>query len=234
MKLYLYNKETKVYEGERDARLDVLESKKKGTEVYAKPFNATFTAPPELKDGQGAVYVSETDSWNVIISNIGKYVINTKLNNIEKITVERPIRAYEVLITEKQYKEFIAAPDKYEIKDKKLVDISGTQSYQNKVNVKRYEGLILAEKEKYDNFLNTPVKYQNSFYLPRYLDDYEKLQLRAFPQEIWDANGLTSKVMSKADFTGLKTFLEGLVNKAYKEKKENIKKYKLAIKKLEG
>ena len=40
--------------------------------------------------------------------------------------------------------------------------------------------------------------------------------------------------MSKADFVGLKTFLEGLVSKAYKEKKENIKKYKLAIKKLEG
>ena len=122
----------------------------------------------------------------------------------------------------------------YEISDNELIDISGTQSYQNKVNTKKYENLIRTEKEKYDKFLNTPVKYKGAMYLPRYLDDYEKLISRMFPQEIWDAKGTSSKVMTKNDFIGLKTFLEDLVNKAYKEKKETIKKYKLAIKKLEG
>lgn len=234
MKVYLYNSETLIYEGEREARLDFLETEKQGKEVYAKPFNATFTAIPELKIGQTAKYIKDEDKWVVVNSNVGKYVINTRLNGVAKVTEERPIRSYEILITEEQYKDMMANPNKYEIKNNKLVDISGTQEYQNKVNIEKYEALIRAEKEKYDIFLNNPVKYNGSYYLPRYLDDYEKLQLRAFPQEIWDANGLTSKVMSKADFVGLKTFLEGLVSKAYKEKKENIKKYKLAIKKLEG
>ena len=66
------------------------------------------------------------------------------------------------------------------------------------------------------------------------LDDYEKLISRMFPQEIWDAEGLTSKVMTKADLTNLMNFLDELIRKAFKEKKENIKRYKLAIKKLEG
>ena len=223
-----------MYEGEREARLDVLETEKQGQEVYAKPINATFTVLPELKKGQAAKYDTVNDSWTVVTSNVGKYVINTKLNGISKVVEDRPIRSYEILITEEQYYDMMANPNKYEISDKELIDISGTQAYQNKINIQKYENLIRAEKEKYDKFLNTPVKYSNTFYLPRYLDDYEKLQLRSFPQEIWDADGLTSKVMSKSDFLGLKTFLEGLVNKAYKEKKENIKKYKLAIKKLEG
>jgi len=234
MKVYLYNKNTKIYEGEREARLDVLETQKQGKEVYAKPFNATFTAPPEYENGTVPLYNSKTDDWTIIVSNVGNYVINTRINAISKITEDRPIRSYEIVITEEQYRDIKEEPDKFKLIDRKLVNISGTQEYQNKVNIKKYENLILAEKEKYDTFLNTPIKYNGSLYLPRYLDDYEKLQLRAFPQEIWDANGLTSKVMSKSDFLGLKTFLEGVVNKAYKEKKENIKKYKLAIKKLEG
>ena len=36
------------------------------------------------------------------------------------------------------------------------------------------------------------------------------------------------------DLTNLMNFLDELIRKAFKEKKENIKRYKLAIKKLEG
>lgn len=234
MKVYLYNKDTKIYEGEREARLDILETQKQGKEVYAKPLNATFTAPPEYENGTIPRYIEKVDNWTIVTSNVGNYVINTRINAISRIIEDRPIRSYEVIITEEEYNRMKEEPNKFKLVDRKLVDISGTQEYQNKINIKKYENLILAEKEKYDVFLNTPIKYNGSLYLPRYLDDYEKLQLRAFPQEIWDANGLTSKVMSKADFNGLKSFLEGIVNKAYKEKKDNIKRYKLAIKKLEG
>ena len=78
------------------------------------------------------------------------------------------------------------------------------------------------------------MKYKGATYLPRYIDDYEKLQLRQFPQEIWDASGTSSVVMNKTEFIGLKQYLEKITNEAYKEKKESIKKYKLAIKKLGG
>ena len=233
MKVYLYNKETKLYEGCREARLDVLETEKQGSPVYAKPINGTFVEPNEV-NGMIARYNSEKDSWDIITSNVGMYVVNTKMNVISKVDTERPIRSYEIVISEEQYKKIKAEPDKYVVRDNELVDLSGTQEYQNKVNIKKYEQLILEAKEKYDAFLNTSVKYKGSNYLPRYLDDYEKLKLRQFPQEIWDAEGLTSVVMNKVDFNGLTSFLEKLVFVAYKEKKESIKKYKLAIKKLEG
>ena len=234
MKIYLYDEVTLIYKGEKDARIDELASKYEKKDVYLKPLNATFTPIPELAEGQTAKYNKETDSWVVITSNIGNYIINTKLNTVSKIVEDKHIHHYEIIISEEQYKDLMANPDKYEVRDNELVDISGTQSYQNKVNIAKYEDLIRAAKEKYDLFLSSPVKYSGSYYLPRYLDDYEKLQFRAFPQEIWDAKGTSSKLMTKNDFIGLKTFLEDLVNKAYKEKKETIKKYKLAIKKLEG
>lgn len=235
-KVYLYNKTTLTYAGSREARLDILETKKQGYDIYARPSNGTFTEPPAFEDMDGKVimYNKKSDSWDIVNSNIGKYVINTKLNVITQLLTDRPIRSFEILVNKKTYLDMKENPDKYIIKNKELVDISGTQEYQNKVNIKKYQELIMAEKEKYDTFLNTPVKFNNALYLPRYLDDYCKLQLRSFPQEIWDYSGLNSKLMSQKDFMLLKNYLEDLVNSAYKEKKENIKKYKLAISKLES
>ena len=234
MKIYLYNKETKIYEGCREAILDVLETKKQGKNIYAKPLNATFTEPPKVSEGFIQKYVEGSDSWVAVSSNVGKYIFNKKLNVLSRIDKDRPIRSYEIVISKEKCELLKAEPERFKIVDNSLVDISKTQEYQDKVNIKKYENLILAEKEKYDKFLNTPVKYNNSLYLPRYLDDYEKLQLRAFPQEIWDSTGLKSKVMSKTEFMNLKKFLEDAVNKAFKEKKENIKRYTLAINKLKG
>ena len=234
MKVYLYNKETRLYEGYREALVDVLETVKQGKEVYAKPMNGTFEAPPECNSNSVALYDVNNDCWKVVSSNIGKYVINTRLNVISKIEAERPIRSYEIVISEEQYIKVKAEPDRYVVRENALLDISGTLEYQNKVNIRKYEQLILEAKEKYTEFLNTPVKYKGATYLPRYIDDYEKLQLRQFPQEIWDASGTSSVVMNKTEFIGLKQYLEKITNEAYKEKKESIKKYKLAIKKLGG
>lgn len=234
MKVYVYNKETLAYIGCREARLDPLETKKAGKEVYAKPINATFTEPPKLEDGKVAIYNVAEDNWGIMNSNIGKYVLNTKNGVIQKLGYHRPINANEVILTEEEFKDIKENPDKYAVKNNELKNISGTQEYQNRINIKKYENLIRAEKEKYDVFLNTPVKFNNALYLPRYIDDYCKLALRTFPLEIWDSTGESSKVMSKDEFDKLRNFLEELVNKAYKEKKDKIKKYKLAIKKLEG
>ena len=234
MQVYLYDKETLIYQGEKEAQLDVLSTKYAKKNVYFKPINATFTPVPELKEGETAKYVEKDDNWIVVASNIGKYSLNTITGHVSKITYERGIGSHEVLLSEEQYSKLKENPNKFVVKDGKLKDISGTQEYQNKINIEKYNKLILESKEKYDTFLNTPVKYKDNTYLPRYIDDYEKLQLRAFPQEIWDSTGLNSKVMDKPEFMNLKTFLEELVTKAFKEKKENIKRYKLAIKKLEG
>lgn len=231
-KVYLYDETTYKYIGSRDAHLDVLETEALGTSVYATPKNGTLVAPPECKIGEVAVYNKEDESWYIAESYIGKYRLNTRTGLITLITTDAPLRSYDVIVTREQYVDAKANPDKYKVVNGKFVDISATQEYQNKHNISLYEQKIREAKEKYDIFMNTPVKYRGQSYLPRYIDDFCKLQLRTFPQEIWDVDGIHSVLMSKADFNGLVKFLEDLVNDAYKTKKEAIKKYKSAIAEL--
>ena len=234
MKAYKYNKDTLIYEGEVRVFLDPIATEKEGKEVYAKPMYTTFIEPPKCRKGYVPVYNVADDTWGTTKSYIGSYVINTKSNVATKLEADRPLRNYEVIVSEENFKDIKNNPDKYKITEGKIIDISSTQEYKNKVNISKYYDLIRAEKEKYDNFLNTPIMFNGSTYLPRYIDDYAKLQLRSFPQEIWDSTGLSSKVMGKDIFMKLKEYLENAVNKAYKAKKEAIKKYMMAIKKLEG
>lgn len=234
MLVHLYDKDTFLYQGSREARLDQLETIKQGKEVYAKPRYATFAELPECKEGQTPIYNLAEDSWGVCTSYIGCYLVNTKSGRISKITNNRPIRSFEFVITEDEYNKLLKEPDRYRLENKKLKDISGTQEYQNKININKYKELMNEAKKKYDVFMETPIKFNGQYYLPRYVDDYCKLALRTFPLEIWDAEGMNSKVMSLAEFNKLKKFLEDKVNKAYKEKKEALKKYKKAIKELGG
>lgn len=53
---YSYSEENNEYTGGGIAQSDPLESKKQGHEVWLLPANATFTAPPEKKDGFAAVW----------------------------------------------------------------------------------------------------------------------------------------------------------------------------------
>ena len=84
MKIYLYDEVTLIYKGEKDARIDELASKYEKKDVYLKPLNATFTPIPELAEGQTAKYNKETDSWVVITSNIGNYIIIVRNFNSTK------------------------------------------------------------------------------------------------------------------------------------------------------
>ena len=232
MLVHLYDKDTFLYVGSREAQLDQLESIKKKKEVYAKPRYSTFAELPECPEGKTPIYNVADDSWGLVTSYIGSYLVNTRNGKITKITGNRPIRSYEFVISAEKYEDMVANPDKYVIRDGKLKDISGTQEYQNKLNVQKYKDLINEAKKKYDVFMETPVRYNGQYYLPRYVDDYCKLALRSFPLEVWDYEGLKSKVMTQSEFAKLKKYLEDLVNDAYKEKKEAIKKYKLAMKEL--
>lgn len=234
MLVHLYDKDTFLYQGSREARLDQLETIKQGKEVYAKPRYATFAELPECKEGQTPIYNFAEDNWGVCTSYIGCYLVNTKSGRVSKITANRPIRSFEFVITAEQYDNWVKEPDRYKVIDKKLKDVSGTQEYQNKINIQKYKELMNEAKKKYDVFMETPIKFNGQYYLPRYVDDFCKLALRSFPQEIWSSDGINSKVMSLAEFNKLKKFLEDKVNDAYKDKKEALKKCKEAIKKLGG
>ena len=53
---YSHTTDTKEYIGWGTAQLDPLETKVQGQNVYMLPANATFTAPPEAKDGYALVW----------------------------------------------------------------------------------------------------------------------------------------------------------------------------------
>ena len=231
MKVYLFDKDTLIYTGERDAVLDVLETQRAGKEVYAKPYNGTFVKP-EQKDGMVPVYNIVEDNWGLMNSVAGKYILNTKTGTLTYAKENRVVRTYECVIDKELYTDLALNPDKYVFEDGEIKDISKTQEYENKQLIKKYEQLIREAKEKYDTFLSTPVKFQGKTYLPRYIDDYATLQFRSFPREIWDSTGMNSTLMSKAEFARLKEYLENLVDEAFKEKKESIKRYKKEIEKL--
>ena len=61
MKLYHYDPITKVYAGETEARLDPLESKKQGKDIFLIPAYATPEAPVEPK--QDELVIMDKGNW---------------------------------------------------------------------------------------------------------------------------------------------------------------------------
>jgi hypothetical protein len=232
MLLYSYDTDGNLL-GSFEPRLDIRSTEKAGHPVYAYYDNTTPVAPPELGADEVAVFNKYTEKWSVKKSLKGRHKLNLNTGYVFEIVDDAPLKSYELLLEEELYNEFKTNPDKFMIKDKKLVDISKTQEYQNRVDKKAYEQLIKEETVKYDAFLETPVTYMGHNYLPRYSDDYAILLNRAnFPVVIWDCTGLKSKQMTKLDLQSLKSYLDELIDEAYQEKKNKIKTYKEAILKL--
>lgn len=58
MKIYHYDRETGIYIGESEARIDPLETAKQKKDIYLLPAYATFTAPPVIPEGKQAAFIS--------------------------------------------------------------------------------------------------------------------------------------------------------------------------------
>lgn len=232
MKVYMYDKLTKELIGESEARRDPLESKLRGEDVFAIPANCTDIVPPEVKYGEIAVFNEEKQVWKKVQSHKGEYKVDKTNGIISLITDNLPLKSTELLVPTELVEDMKLNPLKYEMVNGEIKDISKTQKYAHRVNKLEYERLIKEARDNYDTFLETPVEYKGKQYLPRYIDDYAKLQFRQFPIEIWDATGMYSSVMTEAEFLNLKSYLEDLVNKAYKVKKDKIKNYREKIQKI--
>jgi hypothetical protein len=230
MKVYIYDSNTYEYLKALEAELDPLETKAAGEPIYVLPAHATFIAPPQLGPNEVAVFNEKMNKWILKTSYKGQYKVNLNTGVVSKIENNLLLKADEILMTKEQFEAWEEDPLQFEIINKKLVNIANTQQYQVKYNIKKYEKLIRQAKADYDKFRETPVAYTNGqYYLPRYVDDYAKLALKQFPMEIWDATGLHSQLMSSTEFNALRRWLEDLDNRAYKIKKETIKRYTLEI-----
>ena len=63
MKIYHYNKETKEFTRESEARIDPLEKIKSDKTVYVIPANATVKKPPGTQAKKAICFDSETSNW---------------------------------------------------------------------------------------------------------------------------------------------------------------------------
>lgn len=234
MYLFRYD-ENGDYAGVIKPELDPRETALQGKPVYIKYLYTTELCPPTTAENEVAVFNHATGNWTVRKSFKGQYKINTRTGVVSEIDNHDPLKSYELLVSQNTYNDMVANPDKYKVVDGELKDISKTQEYQARKDKEAYEDLIRNITNSYEEFLETPVEYAGKMYLPRYADDYAILLNRGvFPIEIWEFGGLKSSIMSQAELSDLKSFLDDLLNKAYKEKKESIKKYRLAIQQLEG
>lgn len=75
MKIYLFDEDTKEYQGEENAYIDPRESQKQGTEVYLLPPNAVFSAPPAEQNGYARIY---DGGWQYVVDNRGKTAVNAE------------------------------------------------------------------------------------------------------------------------------------------------------------
>lgn len=233
MKVYFYNKDTYEYIRSAEANIDPLETQLKGGNVYLLPANATFMEVPTLRDNEIAIFDKGNGKWVIKTSYKGNYKLNKRTGIISVISDNSLLKSYEILIPKDIAEDYKKNPIKYAEVDGQLVDISKTQKYQNAYNIRLYKKKIRETKDKYDTFLETPVTFKGMEFLPRYIEDFNKLESRDFPITIWDSTGLKSRTMNKQEFNELKKYLENLVDKAYQEKKKRICKYMIEIGKLE-
>lgn len=70
MNIYKYDNDTKEYIATETARLDPLETKKQGKNIYLLPANATFTAPPDGREGFSCIWDGE--SWQEVEDHRGE------------------------------------------------------------------------------------------------------------------------------------------------------------------
>lgn len=89
-----------------------------------------------------------------------------------------------------------------------------------------YQTNKLAIETDFNNIINNPVKYTNNcYYRPKYIDEYVKLLLKYFDDEmtydIWDATGKVENMrkMNKQELTDLIKFLLKIYEQEYQNKK---------------
>lgn len=94
MEIFSYHPEARVFVGQRTARLDPLETKKRGKNVYAIPACATAIPPPEPEENQIPVFDVKKKKWRLVPDFRGvKFYTPDGVFVIQEIGVEIPPEA---------------------------------------------------------------------------------------------------------------------------------------------
>lgn len=116
------------------------------------------------------------------------------------------------------------SPEKYEVQNGELVDISQTPEYLKKQRLAQIDIELAQADVDYNTVLNTPVEYSNGHkYKPVYINDYILLIASGLSYEVWSDDELYSETMDTAALSELCLFLKGIAEPAYQKRKTDRK-----------
>jgi len=138
MNIYSYNGTTGEYIGFSEAYADPLESKKQGMFIPIIPANSTTVAPPEF--GENQIPVFQNGVWNIIPDYRGQKQVNILTREITEVKNPGELEPEFQLVSEELADDLQKNPNKYEVIDGHLMDISNGEKYKQALaeNNERY------------------------------------------------------------------------------------------------
>lgn len=120
--MYCYDETTKEYTGTAEPLVDPK------TGEYLKWGFSTWTAPPEVEEGQKAVILN--GNWAILDDNRDKKQINLETLEISDVNYLGDEQDGYQFITEAVAEDFKSHPEKYKVIDGVFADISDTEEYK--------------------------------------------------------------------------------------------------------
>lgn len=120
--MYCYDEITKEYTGTAEPLVDPK------TGEYLKWGFSTWTAPPEVEEGQKAVILN--GNWAILDDNRDKKQINLETLEISDVNYLGDEQDGYQFITEEVAEDFKSHPEKYKVIDGVFTDISDTEEYK--------------------------------------------------------------------------------------------------------
>lgn len=120
--MYCYDEITKEYTGTAEPLVDPK------TGEYLKWGFSTWTAPPEVEEGQKAVILN--GNWAILDDNRDKKQINLETLEISDVNYLGDEQDGYQFITEAVAEDFKSHPEKYKVIDGVFTDISNTDEYK--------------------------------------------------------------------------------------------------------
>lgn len=126
MLIYHYDRETKEYIGSEQAFKSPREK-----DIYFIPANATTLEPPECMNQQKQVF--ENGCWLLKNDYRNQVQVEISTKQISKVESLGELKKGFQLISEQEAEEISRNPEMFDVVEGKLVNISGTQAYKNKL-----------------------------------------------------------------------------------------------------
>lgn len=145
---YYYSNLTMEYTGSGAAPLNPVATKREGKEVYSLPRCSTFTKPPRINKYKTALYIKESDTWQIVDDLRGEYIVNSEMT-IQKVMQIGDLPAGYIHITAKQAQKIEEDPIYYVISDGELIKNPNYDEIKRQQEAERVARLSITKYDFY-------------------------------------------------------------------------------------